>query len=331
MNLLSYFGCLARNIWYNNYMDKRNSEEVYEMEPLNIDRENFPMSHAKAEGMIPINPKNDNYEIYYREDVEYIKRGERSLYLQIIGPSDAGDNLPCIVFVPGSAFHEQNVKGRVPQLSYLAMRGFVVAALEYRGSECAIFPAQVLDTKAGVHFMREHASEYGINPENIFLMGDSSGGHTAVLASFSYDVSILEEDGRRSKKPIVRGVIDHYGPTNFLTMNEEPSSEDHRTPDSPEGLEIGGKPILENVDLVNPTIIANYVDKGKDIPPILMFHGANDELVPFGQSCELYNALKEAKKDATFYQVIGAHHGGREFWTKEILNIEETFIRRLCI
>lgn len=31
-----------------------------------------------------------------------------------------------------------------------------------------------------------------------------------------------------------------------------------------------------------------------------------------------------------FYQVFGAHHGGREFWTKEVLEIEESFIRRVC-
>ena len=41
-------------------------------------------------------------------------------------------------------------------------------------------------------------------------------------------------------------------------------------------------------------------------------------------------SLKKAQKDATFYQVIGAHHGGREFWTNEVLDIEEKFIRRLC-
>lgn len=143
-----------------------------------------------------------------------------------------------------------------------------MAALEYRGSECAIFPAQALD---------------------------------AVL----------------------------YGPTNFATMNEEPSSQDHRTPDSPEGCEIGNKSILDHPELVKPTVIANYVQKDRELPPILMFHGTNDELVPFGQSCELFDALQNAQKKATFYQVIGAHHGGREFWTKEVLDIEEQFIRSL--
>ncbi|MBQ4530447.1 MAG: alpha/beta hydrolase [Lachnospiraceae bacterium] len=300
------------------------------MEPLNVKREDFPMSTASAAGMIPMEPKVDNYEIYYHEDVVYVERAGRKLHLQIIGPIDAKDELPCIVYIPGSAFHEQNVKERIPQLSYLAQRGFVVAALEYRGSECAIFPAQALDAKAGVHFMKEHAKKYNINPENVFLMGDSSGAHTAMIASFSYGINELEEDGRRSNKPIVKGVIDLYGPTNFLTMNDEPSSQDHRTPDSPEGCEIGGKTVLEHLELVKPTIVANYVQKEREIPPILMFHGTNDELVPFGQGCELFEALISANKEAVFYQVLGAHHGGREFWSKEVLDIEEQFIRELC-
>lgn len=232
------------------------------------------MSTVTVDGMIPMHPQMDNFEIYYKEDMKYVERGQRSLYLQIIGPIGMNHPVPCIVYIPGSAFHEQNVKERIPQLSYLAQRGFVVAALEYRGSECAPFPAQTLDAKAGVSFMREHAEEYGIHPENIILMGDSSGGHTALMAAFSYGIPALEEKGREINRPIVKGVIDLYGPTNFLTMN--------------------------------------------------------DELVPFGQSCQLYESLKKAKKDAIFYQVIGAHHGGREFWTKEVLDIEEQFIRRCC-
>lgn len=300
------------------------------MEPINVSRENFPMSTMSVEGMIPMKPVMDNYEIYYKEDVEYLKRGDRTLKLQIIGPIDKKEAVPCIVYIPGSAFHEQNVKERVPQLSYLAQRGFVVAALEYRGSECAVFPAQALDAKAGVFYMKEHANEYGIDPENIILMGDSSGAHTAVMAAFSYGVDELEEEGRRSTEPIVKGVIDLYGPTNFTTMNDEPSSQDHRTPDSPEGLEIGGRPVLEHPELVRPTVLANYVQKERELPPILMFHGTNDELVPFGQSCQLYESLKNSGKDATFYQVIGAHHGGREFWTKEVLELEEEFIWRVC-
>ena len=82
------------------------------------------------------------------------------------------------------------------------------------------------------------------------------------------------------------------------------------------------QPAIDNYEI--------YYKEERELPPILMFHGTNDELVPFGQSCQLFEALRNAEKDATFYQVIGAHHGGREFWTKEVLDIEERFIRRVC-
>lgn len=299
------------------------------LKPLNVSSEEFPMSTASVEGMIPMVPKIDNYELCYFDDVVYVKRGERNLHLQILQPLNQNKPLPCIVYIPGSAFHEQNVKERIPQLSYLAQKGFVVAALEYRGSECATFPGQILDAKAGVHLMKEHAKEYNIDAEKMILMGDSSGAHTALMAAFTYGIKEFEEEGRKSSSPIVQGVIDLYAPTNFLTMNDEPSTMDHFAPDSPQCLVMGLESILDNQELVKPTTIANYVTKEREIPPVLMFHGSNDELVPFGQSCELYEALKDASKEASFYQVIGAHHGGIEFWTKEVLDIEEHFIRSI--
>lgn len=298
------------------------------MEPLNVSRENFPMSSATAESMIPLVCEQDNYEIFYHEDVVYAERDGLKLHLQIIGPINDEDGRTLVVFIPGSAFHKQNVKERVPQLSYLANKGFVVALLEYRGSEVAPFPSQTLDAKAGIRFMKKNAEKYRIDPEKIVVMGDSSGGHTAMMAGFTCGIPELEEADDEFTSE-VKGVVDLYGPTNFATMNDDPSSQDHRTPDSPEGMEIGGKNVLEHPELVKPATIATYVSEDREIPPILMFHGTNDELVPFGQGCELCNALTAAGKDVTFYQVMGAHHGGWEFWTTKVLDIVERFIRRV--
>lgn len=298
------------------------------MEPLNVSRENFPMSEAKADGMIPLFCEADNYEFFYDEDVVYVERDGLKLHLQIIGPINDEEGRTLVVYIPGSAFHKQNVKERVPQISYLANKGFVVALLEYRGSEVAPFPSQTLDAKAGIRFMKRNAEKYHIDPEKIVVMGDSSGGHTAMMAGFTCGIAELEEADDEFTSE-VSGVVDLYGPTNFATMNDEPSSQDHRTSDSPEGMEIGGRNVLEHPELVKPATIATYVSEERKIPPILMFHGTNDELVPFGQGCELCNALTAAGKDVTFYQVMGAHHGGREFWTTKVLDIVEQFIRRV--
>ena len=70
----------------------------------------------------------------------------------------------------------------------------------------------------------------------------------------------------------------------------------------------------------------NYICDDRAIPPVLMFHGTNDELVPFGQSCMLYDKLKSCGKTAKFYAVDNAHHGGREFWSEQVLGIVTDFI-----
>ena len=292
---------------------------------LNVSREDFPKSTATVKGMQVLNPICDNYEIAYHYDVNYHKRDGRSMYLQILQPVDVKEKTPLIIFIPGSAFHRQNVRARVPQLALLAAKGFCVALLEYTGSEDGVFPALIQDAKEGIRYMRMHSEEYHIDPEAIFTMGDSSGGYTAMMAGLTNGEERFEicKDANVYK---VKGIIDFYGPTDITTMNKEPSSQNHSEPNSPEGLLIGQKEVLENLELAEPTIIKNYIDKDKEYPPLLMFHGSNDELVPFGQSCELCEALQAADKQVSLYQIDGAHHGDRRFWSNTVLNMIADFI-----
>lgn len=300
------------------------------MEPLKISRNEFPKSEATAEGMQVINPACDNYELAYYYDVEYADRDGKKLYLQIIKPINTNGKTPLVVFIPGSAFHRQNVKERVAQLALLAVRGYAVALLEYRGSEDASFPAFVLDAKAGIIFMKKNAEKYNIDSQKVFVMGDSSGAYTALMSGLTYGVKELEDEVVCGADYSVKGIIDFYGPTDITTMNDEPSSQDHRTPDSPEGLMIGGYSIPEHPELAAPTIIKNYLCDGKIYPPVIMFHGSNDELVPFGQSCELYNALKKVNSHVALYQIDGAHHGDRQFWSSTVLDMIQKFIDDNC-
>lgn len=65
---------------------------------------------------------------------------------------------PVIVFVRGSAFHEQNVTDYSNYFVRIAEQGYVVAALKYRHSDIAPFPAQMQDCKTAVRFMRKNAT-----------------------------------------------------------------------------------------------------------------------------------------------------------------------------
>lgn len=290
------------------------------MEILNVSRGDFPKSLAFAEGMKVLTPECDNFETAYHYDVKYSNNGKYDLFLQIIQPINMPDKTPVIIFIPGSAFHKQDVRARVPQLGLLAARGFCVALLEYTPSEVAPFPQLIRDAKEGIVFMKKNAEKFNIDTQSVFMMGDSSGGYTALMAG----LSDIEE--RKGEDYSVKGIIDFYAPTDFTTMNLEPSTQNHSEPNSPEGFLIGQKDVLSNPELAEKTIIKNYISKDKKYPPVLMFHGSNDELVPFGQSCELFSALRENKAEAELYRIEGAHHGDRQFWSSTVLNMIERFI-----
>ena len=201
-----------------------------------------------------------------------------------------------------------------------------VALLEYTESDISPFPALIKDAKQGIKFMKENWESYNVDTESFFLMGDSSGGYTAMMAGFTNGIKLFEKED--SKWYEVKGIIDFYGPTDIITMNNEPSTQNHSEPDSPEGYLIGRKEVLDNLELANSTIIKNYICADKIYPPLIMFHGSNDELVPFSQSCELYTVLKAFNQDVKLYQIDGAHHGDREFWSEAILSIIMEFINK---
>ena len=296
------------------------------IEPQNIPREEFPKSEITSEGMQILTIENDNHCMHYIHNIEYLKREEVRLYLQLLLPDDVDEQTPVVVYVPGSAFHWQDIYGSIPHLCLLVNRGIAIASVQYRGSDMSPFPAQMLDAKAAVRYVKKHAKQYNLNPENVVLMGDSSGGHTVLMAGLTAGIATFEEDIYSEVSSEVKGIIDMYGPTDISKMNEELSSQNHIEPDSPEGFLIGRKNVLENPALYEPTIVMNYISPEKDIPPILIFHGTNDELVPFGQSCMLYDKLMACEKAAHFYALDGAHHGGREFWSEQCLDIIEKFI-----
>lgn len=298
------------------------------IQPINIPREQFPKSDVKSEGMITLNICCDNRDIKYYPDIEYINRDGIPLYIELILPDDRTENTPLVIYVQGSAFRWQNVKGVLPSVSLLANRGVAVAMVQYRGSEVAAFPAQMLDTKAAVRFMKMNAHKYGLNPDYVYLMGNSSGGHCALMAGLTAGMEQFEEEIYSEVSSDVKGIIDLFAPTDITKMNDELSTMDHIAPDSPEGCLIGGRNVLAHPELTEPTVVMNHIDSNREIPPVLIFHGTNDELVPFGQSCMLYDKLKLCKKEATFYAIEHAHHGGREFWSDQVLDIIEDFLKK---
>ena len=302
------------------------------VEPAKMGFEEFPASQLQAEGMQVLEADFSQRSTVMHLGVPYANKTGVELHLNIIEPrklrGEESVDFPLVIYIQGSAWFKQNIDAELGQLSRFAQRGFVIASVEYRSSPVAAFPAQVKDVKTAIRFMQEHAAEYHANADQLVVWGDSSGGHTAAMVGVSLADASLDEVSPVENPLKVKAVVDYYGPTEISKMNEEPSIMDHRGPGSPEGMLIGGNPVLEHPDLVQATVPMNYIDPGVEIPPFLILHGDKDRLVPFGQSVMLYEVLKSAGKTVEFYKIKGADHGGSPFWSDEVLDLVEEFVRK---
>jgi len=291
--------------------------------------EEFPEFTEEIEGVEVIKTSGDEIGTRYVHNVEYANVNGVPLHLQILLPISRNEPekvCPCVVFVQGSAWREQDVFKNVPLTARLAEKGYVVAVMEYRHSGIAPFPAQAIDARNAVRFLRKNAETYLIDPDQIILSGCSSGGHTAVYAGMLHNDETPDNlfPGVSGE---VKGIINYYGSVSVMPEDANPTTLNHHLPDSPEGMEMGGVNLRERLDLREKLSLETYITERTDIAPVLIFHGTKDRTVNAKVSAILYRRMKEAGKHVRFYLIQGADHGGPEFWSEEVLSIADGFIR----
>ncbi len=236
-----------------------------------------------------------------------------------------GDGLfPLVIWVHGGAWRGGSKDGGGPAVRLLD-RGYAVAAINYRLSQHARFPAEIEDCKAAVRWLRANAAKYHFDPDRFGAWGASAGGHLVALLGTAGDVKELEGNGgHQSVSSRVQAVCDWFGPSDFSKVVEQaiPGTRIDRTRDDcPEALLIGGR-IADHPDRVKRANPITYVTK--DDPPFLIVHGDKDDVVPVGQSRILHEALKAAGVDSTLVVVPGAGHG-TGIGTPETLRQVEAF------
>lgn len=292
--------------------------------------EEIPEFTEEVEGAQIISTTGDEMGVTYLHNVEYAKIDNVSLHLQILLPFSRNQQemiCPCIVFVQGSAWLPQDVYAQLPRVSKLAERGYVVAIVEYRHSGIAPFPAQIMDTRNAIRFLRTNAGKYHIDPEKIVVSGDSSGGHTAMFAGMIHDDT--EHNLFPGISADVKGIINYYGSTSVMAEDSNPIQILHCQPDSPEGLVMGHVDLRDNEELKKKLSVECNITEDTIIPPTIIFQGTKDRLVNCECSVILYRQMRKCGKDVSLYLIKGADHGGAEFWTKEVLDIVDNFIRKI--
>jgi len=251
----------------------------------------------------------DQGNIIVKQDIAFDSNEEGELLLDIAYPNTTAGSFPGIIFVHSGGW--RGGEKRVSDPKQAAAQGYVAISINYRltnvlteaGAVKYPFPAQIEDVKCAIRWMRAHAEQYHLDPEHIGIVGASAGGQLALLTGFTPDMPEFEGSGGYKKySSSIQAVVNCWGPAD-LVIN-------HKKGDTHEQLQalLGGTPdeAAERYRQASPT---TYVTK--DAPPVLTFHGEEDELVPIEGSRVLDTMMKEIGADHTLVIFPGQNHGLR--------------------
>ena len=277
---------------------------------------------------VTVIPNNPEYKdlLELKANIVFSSFNGEELPLQLLKPqwSSGGKGFPLVVFIQGSAWQKPNQFSKVPQLSHLARRGFVVASVTHRSCWQAPAPAFLQDVKAAIRFLRKNAASYDIDPERVGVWGTSSGGNTALLVGLTANDPAFETEEHEGYSTAVKCVVDCFGPTDLLKMTFEQyaNQEGQKLFEAlGGGLDEQGRKRLAAISPVN------YIRPGRDLPPFLLLHGDADPVVLYEDSVHMHDLLNENGYQADLVRVTNAPHEDN-FWSMQLLEIIFAFIQK---
>lgn len=137
--------------------------------------------------------KNLTYEVQEQKDLNYMGDEDTFHRMDFYGPSGNDEMLPVIVQIHGGGYISCDKFLNEAQGKYFAAQGFRVLNINYSLQPEADFIGAMQDVFCALHWLEEHAAAHRADPKQIFVYGDSAGGHYAMLAGAIQNSSALQE------------------------------------------------------------------------------------------------------------------------------------------
>jgi acetyl esterase/lipase len=243
-------------------------------------------------------------------DIPYVPgSNDPAQTLDIYIPHRAKLPLPLVIWIHGGGWRGGDKAKPEPPVQELAQAGYAIAAINYRLSQQAKFPAAIYDAKAAVRWLRTHSRDFGLDATRFGAFGYSAGGHLAALLGTTTASSALEGDlGNPRASSSVQAVCDWAGVSDFNTITNQAGENnllELRSETGPVAQFLGALPSVSPA-AANAASPVTYTTPSA--PPFLIMHGDRDNIVPKEQAAELYEALKQSGASAQLETVAGADH-----------------------
>ncbi len=245
-------------------------------------------------------------------DVQYGSLPEQKLDVYL--PDEGEGPFPLIIYVHGGGWRMGTKReGALPCIIDALKYGYAIIAVDYRLAPAVKFPEFLLDVKTAVRWARANAEKYHFDSEHFGMIGDSAGGHIALMVGFTagHPEYEGEEYGWPGVRSDIQAVADMYGPVildanrkSFLNETGVPPIFFGEEPQEEDGLDplvcIAFSKDRNMLHLISPV---QYVHK--DIPPTLIQHGGKDAIVPVQNSTllaeKIVRVCGEEKVDLRIY------------------------------
>ncbi|WP_433478028.1 alpha/beta hydrolase fold domain-containing protein [Spirillospora sp. CA-142024] len=273
--------------------------------PLDLDPEGgprYPRSHLVVPQLCLIPRKGVRVErnIVYRED------GRLRLKLDVFRPvgERTGDLRPGLMQIHGGAWviGDKREQG-LPLLNHMAVQGWVGFNVNYRLSPRATWPEHLIDLKHFVAWYKEHAEEYGADPDFLCVTGGSAGGHLTAMVALTANVPEFQP-GFEDADTSVQGAVPFYGVYNLFEAGPWP-----RPMGATHLLErmVVKQPFAENPEVYAKASPVTYIRE--DAPPFFVIHGSRDSLIPVAEARRFVAGLRDVSTSPVIYaEMKGAQH-----------------------
>ena len=132
------------------------------------------------------------------EDVEYLRHGDKPLLARVFKPVGDGP-FPLMVSLHGGAWCRESRMTDEKIHENLAKAGIAVISLDFRMPPDASYPGSMQDINYGIRWAKSRAASLGSRPDQVGVMGTSSGGHQAMLTA------MRPRDARYASLPLAGG------------------------------------------------------------------------------------------------------------------------------
>ncbi len=238
------------------------------------------------------------------KNVPFRRVAGRTLKLDIFHDRSGDTDRPVFVYIHGGAWVMGSRREQgLPMVHHLARNGWLCFSVSYRLSPGAGWPDHLVDIKAALSWVREHAGEYGGDSSFVVVSGGSAGGHLAAMAGLTvnqprYQPGFEADD---TSVDVVAPIYGIYDMTNRLGRQSK-----QFLPQLVEPLVV--KAYLE--DEPEKFFDASPIDRiHAGAPPFVIPHGDLDTLSPIEEARAFVEKLRATSTQRVVYMEFpGAQH-----------------------